>query len=434
MGLPSHFVPMLSRWSETIYILLHQFFKLKFTNRISCVHLVLAFPQRLATDWVETCEKTVRKEKATDWAKRLGKGPKEVRFTSVEMNENSKPWDRNRNVSDWATFSENSCCKFQGAQLRRKRQKSSCLYVFSPVRLCSSVTLCPNCPVFHDVQGCIKLAEGTSASFVAWQGVLLVKLAIFPPKSYITWGQLITVRLQLHGTYVKCPGLQCSAVQKTRWQHNSFCFSLESWTSLMEIGTTAFTCTRLIVTRPENAISHTAVANQEQRCQEHQTANCARFSFQEKAEQVQHHEHRVIVQQSWVQRLRDEQNWNQPLQAIHPDDFRLVSVALRSSTRRLHVNTQPATNLCKLLTSSWSASARADFQHVGLQNIRHTSVHVFVSQTCSALVKTVVSNNFPHILVYNCPTVHTSDLNCSPRLHAYSLSTAILSSPLKCSF
>lgn len=73
-----------------------------------------------------------------------------------------------------------------------------------------------------------------------------------------------------------------------------------------------------VTARPENAVaSVTRSAHQDQSRQKHQAAGCARLSLYEEAEKVEDHEHDMIVQEGWVDRLWDEQDWDQPLEAVH---------------------------------------------------------------------------------------------------------------------
>lgn len=58
----------------------------------------------------------------------------------------------------------------------------------------------------------------------------------------------------------------------------------------------------------KDAVSHAAVADEEHGRDEHETADRARFAFQEESGQVQDHEHHVILDQGQVHRLRDEQH------------------------------------------------------------------------------------------------------------------------------
>ena len=46
-------------------------------------------------------------------------------------------------------------------------------------------------------------------------------------------------------------------------------------------------------------------------------AGSARLSLYEEAEKVEDHEHDMIVQEGWVNRLWYEQDWDQPLEAVH---------------------------------------------------------------------------------------------------------------------
>lgn len=42
---------------------------------------------------------------------------------------------------------------------------------------------------------------------------------------------------------------------------------------------------------PKYAIAHTTVAYQEHGCEENEATNCARFTFEEETNQIEHNEH-----------------------------------------------------------------------------------------------------------------------------------------------
>lgn len=67
----------------------------------------------------------------------------------------------------------------------------------------------------------------------------------------------------------------------------------------------------------QETVSPAAIADEEQGCQENQGTNCARLPFQEEAEQVEAHEHGVAEPQGGVEGLGDEEDRQQPLEAIH---------------------------------------------------------------------------------------------------------------------
>lgn len=67
----------------------------------------------------------------------------------------------------------------------------------------------------------------------------------------------------------------------------------------------------------QETVSPAAIADEEQGCQENQGTNCARLPFQEEAEQVEAHEHGVAEPQGGVEGLGDEEDGQQPLEAIH---------------------------------------------------------------------------------------------------------------------
>lgn len=67
----------------------------------------------------------------------------------------------------------------------------------------------------------------------------------------------------------------------------------------------------------QETVSPTAITDEEQGCQENQGTDCARLPLQEKAEQVEAHEHGVAKPQGGVEGLGDEEDRQQPLEAIH---------------------------------------------------------------------------------------------------------------------
>lgn len=67
----------------------------------------------------------------------------------------------------------------------------------------------------------------------------------------------------------------------------------------------------------QETVSPAAIADEEQGCQENQGTNCARLPFQEEAEQVEAHEHGVAEPQGGVEGPGDEEDGQQPLEAIH---------------------------------------------------------------------------------------------------------------------
>lgn len=69
----------------------------------------------------------------------------------------------------------------------------------------------------------------------------------------------------------------------------------------------------------QEAVAPAAVADQEERGQEHQGADGAGLALQQEAEQVEAHEHAVVEPEGRVERLGDEQDWEQPLEAVHGD-------------------------------------------------------------------------------------------------------------------
>lgn len=70
---------------------------------------------------------------------------------------------------------------------------------------------------------------------------------------------------------------------------------------------------RVAVAAEKYTIAVPAVTYQEHGHQEHNAAYGARFPFQKKSRQVQHHEHDVGLQERGVQRFRYEQHGYQPL-------------------------------------------------------------------------------------------------------------------------
>lgn len=67
----------------------------------------------------------------------------------------------------------------------------------------------------------------------------------------------------------------------------------------------------------QEAVAPATVADEEEGSQEDQGTDGAGLPLQQEAEQVEAHEHGVVEPQRRVQRLGDEQHWEQPLEAIH---------------------------------------------------------------------------------------------------------------------
>lgn len=67
----------------------------------------------------------------------------------------------------------------------------------------------------------------------------------------------------------------------------------------------------------QETVSPAAIADEEQGCQENQGTDRARLPLQEEAEQVEAHEHGVAEPQGGVEGLGDEEDGQQPLEAIH---------------------------------------------------------------------------------------------------------------------
>lgn len=63
----------------------------------------------------------------------------------------------------------------------------------------------------------------------------------------------------------------------------------------------------------QEAVAPAAVADEEEGSQEDQGTDGAGLPLQQEAEQVEAHEHGVVEPQRRVQRLGDEQHWEQPL-------------------------------------------------------------------------------------------------------------------------
>lgn len=68
---------------------------------------------------------------------------------------------------------------------------------------------------------------------------------------------------------------------------------------------------------PEQAISEATVAQQENRRDEDDGADDTWLALQEEPDQVQHNEHDMRLHQRRIGRLRDDQQWDQALQAVH---------------------------------------------------------------------------------------------------------------------
>ena len=101
--------------------------------------------------------------------------------------------------------------------------------------------------------------------------------------------------------------------------------SLFSLSSNVTVGTLTF----FFCAMPQNAVSHTVIANKEHCRQEYETANCAWFPYQEEPSQVQYDKHSVVVNKCRIQWLWHQKNRYQPLKAIHFElsDCRLVIVS-----------------------------------------------------------------------------------------------------------
>jgi hypothetical protein len=52
---------------------------------------------------------------------------------------------------------------------------------------------------------------------------------------------------------------------------------------------------------------------------EHDGADGARLALEEEAGQVEHHEHGVVVEEGGVHGLGDQQDGDEPLEAVHPE-------------------------------------------------------------------------------------------------------------------
>ncbi len=74
---------------------------------------------------------------------------------------------------------------------------------------------------------------------------------------------------------------------------------------------------RVLVVVPKQAVAVARRADQKHGKDEDQAADGAGLAFEEKGEQVQDHEHDVVVEQGRVDRLGDQQHRDQPLKAIH---------------------------------------------------------------------------------------------------------------------
>lgn len=67
----------------------------------------------------------------------------------------------------------------------------------------------------------------------------------------------------------------------------------------------------------QETVAPAAIADEEEGCQEDQGTDRARLPLQEEAEQVEAHEHGVAEPQGGVEGLGDEEDRQQPLEAIH---------------------------------------------------------------------------------------------------------------------
>lgn len=68
---------------------------------------------------------------------------------------------------------------------------------------------------------------------------------------------------------------------------------------------------------PEEAGLVPRIANQDHCDYEHQRADGTGFSLQKEPSEIENDEHDMVVEESWIHRLWKQQDWNQPLQAVH---------------------------------------------------------------------------------------------------------------------
>lgn len=122
---------------------------------------------------------------------------------------------------------------------------------------------------------------------------------------------------------VAAAGLRALKLQCVKTYVNAsppvFCF-LGELTELLGAHNTRVMCRfrkRRIGAVVQETISPTTIADEEQGRQEHQGTDRARLPLQEEAEQVEAHEHGVAEPQGGVEGLGDEEDGQQPLEAIH---------------------------------------------------------------------------------------------------------------------
>lgn len=68
---------------------------------------------------------------------------------------------------------------------------------------------------------------------------------------------------------------------------------------------------------PKEAISVSGRADENDGEDKDQATNGAGFPLDKERKQIENHENNMIVQEGWIDWLRDQQHWNQPLQTVH---------------------------------------------------------------------------------------------------------------------
>jgi hypothetical protein len=73
----------------------------------------------------------------------------------------------------------------------------------------------------------------------------------------------------------------------------------------------------MFVLVPKETIAVAGRADEKDGKDKDQAADCTRFAFNEEGEQIENHEDDMIVKEGRVDRLWNQQDGNQPLEAVH---------------------------------------------------------------------------------------------------------------------